>query len=92
MMTVFDETTEQLRARRVLAALIEALRLSADHSAKRGLSRQIRDIARTQPWLADQLPDDVYAAIYRVGRLRARGTDAPTNVDVEADTQLAPKA
>ena len=81
MMTILDETTEQLRARRVLASLIEAFRLTADCPSKRKLSRQIRDIARVQPWLADQLPDDVYAGIYCVGRAPARGTDAPPNVD-----------
>lgn len=91
MMTVFDETTEQLRARRVLTFLIETFRLTANFPSKREISRQIRDIARAQPWLADQLPEDVYAAIYRVGRARARGTEAPTNVDVDADTELAPK-
>lgn len=83
MMTIFDETSEQLKSRRVLASLIEAFWLSADRSTKQMLSRQIRDIACTQPWLGDQLPDDVYASIYRVDRLRARGTDAPTNVEVQ---------
>jgi len=76
-MTHFDETTEQLKARRMLAALIEAFRLSPNSAARQQMGRQIRDISRNQPWLADQLPSDVYQHVYRVGRSYARGTEPP---------------
>jgi hypothetical protein len=68
-----SETTEQIRARAMLSTLI----ITFSHACgrlRRQVSREIRAFAVQFPWLADQIPDDVWNAVYRV---RAAGTVAP---------------
>jgi hypothetical protein len=73
-MTLLRETTtEQLRARATLECYLVNF-VSLTGRARRGVARQIRELAVTFPWLGDLIPDDVWGAVYRVP---AVGTAAP---------------
>ena len=67
------ETSEQIRARAELDHCLATFRASWGRP-HRAAAKQLREIARTCPWLGDVIPDDVWAEIYHVP---AVGTNAP---------------
>lgn len=68
-----NETTEQIRARVKMESLLIALSVAGGRF-RRSVKREIRELACLVPWLADQIPDDVWNEVYCV---RAVGTIAP---------------
>lgn len=72
-MTMFHETTEQMRARAMLESLLTVFAV-AGGGLRRNVAHEIRELACIAPWLADQIPDDLWNQIYRV---RVTGTKAP---------------
>lgn len=76
---MFTEETVKLtvdhmgQTRAMLEDLIEEY-LAATGTARRTAGRQIREIARAYPTVADQIPDAIWREVYRVS---ARGTVAP---------------
>ena len=71
-----DETTAQVRIRQDFEHWILTFTTTNDLDKRRIAARKIREIARDFSWLADQLPDDVWVAVYHVGRT-ANGTVSP---------------
>ena len=72
-MLTLRESTEQIRARATLEHHLTTF-VSLTGRPRRLAARQIRELAVTFPWLGDLIPDDVWAAVYRVP---AVGTAAP---------------
>jgi hypothetical protein len=72
-MLILHESTEQLRARATLEHHLATF-VSLTGRPRRLVTRQIRELVVTFPWLGDLIPDDVWGAVYRVA---AVGTVAP---------------
>jgi PAS domain-containing protein len=69
------ETTAQMRIRQDFDHWILTFTTTQDSTRRRAAARRIRELARDCAWLADQMPDAVWEAIYCVRA--ARGTVAP---------------